>query len=273
MRRQRTYEHHTRRRSLKGLAGGLLAGILFAACQGDNLFVDFTGTGSVQDGEIPVVNIQQPSSASAAAIPLGDSVLVTADIRDDAGVSRVVFEGISSRGDPALGTDSAVLRFVSKTVDFVPPVPDTTISRYLLALPDTVLETTQIIVTAFDTVGNSAADTLSLILGGPEVLFTNLVGGEVIQSGATLGLRVQARDGAGVRQVEITVTGITGVGSLPYSHADLTRVGFSCSRYDRGHSGWGHRHHDHCGPRVEHARRDRACRSIHGHRDFGRWRG
>ena len=211
MRRQRTYEHHTRRRSLKGLAGGLLAGILFAACQGDNLFVDFTGTGSVQDGEIPVVNIQQPSSASAAAIPLGDSVLVTADIRDDAGVSRVVFEGISSRGDPALGTDSAVLRFVSKTVDFVPPVPDTTISRYLLALPDTVLETTQIIVTAFDTVGNSAADTLSLILGGPEVLFTNLVGGEVIQSGATLGLRVQARDGAGVRQVEITVTGITGV--------------------------------------------------------------
>ena len=209
MQRQRTYTHKTRRSPLKGLAGGLLAGILFAACRGDNLFVDFTGTGgALQDREIPVVNIQQPSAVSAAAIPLGDSVLITADIRDDAGVSSIVFEGISVRGDASLGTQSFVPRFTSKTVDFVPPVPDTTISRYLVALPDTILETTQIIVTVFDTVGNSAADTVSLILGGPEVLFTNLVGGEVIQSGLTRGLGVQARDGAGVRQIEITVTGV-----------------------------------------------------------------
>ena len=208
MQRQRTYTHNTRRSPLKGLAGGLLAGILFAACQGDNLFVDFTGTGgALQDTEIPVVNIQQPSAISAAAIPLGDSVLVSADIRDDAGVSRITFEGISVRGDASLGTQSFVPRFTSKTVDFVPPVPDTTISRYLVALPDTILETTQIIVTVFDSVGNSAADTVPLILGGPAVTFTNLVGGEVIQAGLTLGLGVQARDGAGVRQVEITVTG------------------------------------------------------------------
>ena len=208
MQRQRTYTHNTRRNPLKGLAGGLLAGILFAACQGDNLFVDFTGVGgSLQDSEIPVVNIQQPSPVSAAAIPLGDSVLVIADVRDDAGISRIVFEGISVRGDASLGTQSFVPRFTSKTVDLVPPVLDTTMSRYLVALPDTILETTQIIVTAFDSLGNSAADTVPLILGGPEVLFTNLVGGEVIQSGLTLGLGVQARDGAGVRQVEITVTG------------------------------------------------------------------
>ena len=45
MQRQRTHKHDTRRSPLKGLAGGLLAGILFAACQGDNLFVDFTGAG------------------------------------------------------------------------------------------------------------------------------------------------------------------------------------------------------------------------------------
>ena len=89
----------------------------------------------------------------------------------------------------------------------MPPVADTTISRYLVALPDTILETTQIIVTVFDAAGNSAADTVPLILGGPEVLFTNLFGGEIIQSGLTLGLGVQARDGAGVRQIEITVTG------------------------------------------------------------------
>ena len=209
MQRQRTYTHDKRRSPLKGLAGGLLAGILFAACQGDNLFVDFTGIGgSVLDGEIPVVNIQQPSPVSTAAIPLGDSVLITADIRDDAGISSIVFEGISVRGDASLGTQSFVPRFTSKTVDFVPSVTDTTISRYLVALPDTILETTQIIVTVFDSVGNSAADTVALILGGPDVQFTNLVGGEVIQSGLTLGLGVQARDGAGVRQIEITVTGV-----------------------------------------------------------------
>ena len=208
MRRQRTYRHHMRRGPLKALVGGLLAGILFAACQGDNLFVDFTGTSSVQDSEIPSVTIEVPSSVTIAAKPLGDSVLVTVDVRDDAGVATIVFEGLSVRGDPALGTQSVVPRFVSKTVDLVPPSPDTTISRYLVALPDTILETALIIVTVFDAVGNSAADTVPLILGGPEVLFTNLVGGEVIQSGRTLGLRVQARDGVGIRQVEITVTGL-----------------------------------------------------------------
>ena len=209
---QRTYTQNTRRSPLKGLAGGLLAGILFAACQGDNLFVDFTPAGStVQDSEIPVVNILQPSAVATAAIPLGDSVLIIADIRDDAGISSVTFEGISVRGDASLGTQSLVPRFTAKTVNFVPLIADTTIGRYLVALTDTLLETTQIIVTAFDSVGNSSADTVPLILGGPDVQFTNLVGGEIIQSGLTLGLGVQARDGAGVRQIEITVTGIPGV--------------------------------------------------------------
>ena len=208
MERERTHTRHTRKTPLKVLAGGLLAGILFAACQGDNLFVDFNTTGQIQDGDIPTVEIAVPSPLSVAAIPLGDSVLVTVDLSDDAGVSSVVFEGLALRGDAALGTDVVVTRFESKTVVFVPEVSDTTISRYLLATPDSILETAVIVVTVFDAVGNFAADTVPLILGGPDVQFENLVGGEVIQSGLTLGLRVQARDGAGVRQVEITVTGV-----------------------------------------------------------------
>ena len=208
MERERTHTRHTRKTPLKVLVGGLLAGILFAACQGDNLFVDFNTTGQIQDADIPTVEIVVPSPLSVAAIPLGDSVLVTVDLSDDAGVSSVVFEGLALRGDAALGTDVVVTRFESKTVVFVPEVSDTTISRYLLATPDSILETAVIVVTVFDAVGNFAADTVSLILGGPDVQFENLVGGEVIQSGLTLGLRVQARDGAGVRQVEITVTGV-----------------------------------------------------------------
>ena len=207
MEREPIHTHPTRGIRLKSLAAGLLAGILFAACQGDNLFIDFTGTGLIQDGEIPTVTIQVPSPIAVAARPLGDSVLVTVDISDDAGVATVVFEGLTLRGDVDLGTDTVVARFEAKTVEFVPPVSDTTLSRYLLALPDTILETTQIIVTVFDTVGNFASDTVSLILGGPDVSFLNLSGGEVIQSGRTLGLSVQARDGVGVRLVEITVTG------------------------------------------------------------------
>ena len=101
-----------------------------------------------------------------------------------------------------------VPRFESKTLAFVTEVSDTTVSRYLLATPDTVLETAAIVVRVFDSVGNFSSDTVPLILGGPDVQFENLVGGEVIQSGLTLGLRVQARDGAGVCQVEITVTGV-----------------------------------------------------------------
>ncbi|MCH8812313.1 MAG: hypothetical protein IID07_10800, partial [Gemmatimonadetes bacterium] len=198
---------HTRKTPLRALAGGLLMGILFAACSGDNLFVDFT-PGRAESGDVPTVTIDVPSSVSIAAIPLGDSVLVTATVSDDAGVTSVVFEGLALRGDASLGTATVVPRFVSKTVDFLPEVTDTTVSRYLLATPDTILETAVIIVTAFDVLGNSASDTVSLILGGPHVEFENLVGGELIQSGLTLGLRVQARDGAGVREVEITITGV-----------------------------------------------------------------
>ena len=141
MERERTHTRHTRKTPLKVLAGGLLAGILFAACQGDNLFVDFNTTGQIQDADIPTVEIVVPSPLSVAAIPLGDSVLITVDLSDDAGVSSVVFEGLALRGDAALGTDVVVTRFESKTVVFVPEVSDTTISRYLLATPDSILET------------------------------------------------------------------------------------------------------------------------------------
>jgi len=177
MERERTHTRHatsytsshTRKTPLKVLAGGLSAAILFAACSGDNLFVDFTGTGTggLQDAAIPTVEIIVPSPLSVPTIPVGDSVLVTVDIADDVGVSSVVFEGVALRGDPDLGTDEVITRFESKTVDFVPEVADTTVSRYLLATPDLVLETALIVATVFDGAGNSATDTVSIILGAP----------------------------------------------------------------------------------------------------------
>ena len=209
MRRQRTHKHDTRRSPLKGLAGGLLAGILFAACQGDNLFVDFTGTGgSVQDEEIPSVRILDPPPDQVTAKPLQDSLLVMVDVSDVGGISKVVFEGLALRGDASLGTDVAVPRFETKTVDFLDPVSDTIVTRFLQPLADATLEVVAVIVTAFDADQNSTADTVQIFLGGPSVQILNFAGGEVIQSGRVLGLRVQAEDPIGVRTVSITVSGV-----------------------------------------------------------------
>ena len=209
MQRQRTHKHDTRRSPLKGLAGGLLAGILFAACQGDNLFVDFTGAGgSVQDGEIPSVRILDPPPDQVTAKPLQDSLRVMVDVSDVGGITRVVFEGLALRGDASLGTDVAVSRFESKTVDFLDPVSDTIVTRFLQPLTDATLEVVAVIVTAFDADQNFTADTVQIFLGGPSVQILNFAGGEVIQSGRVLGLRVQAKDPIGVRTVSITVSGV-----------------------------------------------------------------
>ena len=137
MERERTYTRHTPRTPLKALAGGLLAGILFAACQGDNLFVDFTPIGQIQDGDLPTVDILTPSPLSVAAIPLGDSVLITVDLFDDVGVSSVVFEGLALRGDvrPGYRCRGHTLRVQNGGLR-LREVSDTTISRYLLATPD-----------------------------------------------------------------------------------------------------------------------------------------
>ena len=194
---------------LKRIFGVLLVGVGFAACEGDNLFTGLPRSGQV-DADLPVVEIlDPPSTAVTVAKPVGDSLLVTANVSDDTGIATVIFQGIAFRGDAALGTDSLVQRFDTKVVDLLPPVEDTIISRYLQATtPDSTLEVVQIIVTAIDTLGNAASDTVPINLGGPDVEFLNLVGGELIQSGRTLGLRIQAQDGLGVRQIEVVVEGV-----------------------------------------------------------------
>ena len=148
MQRQHTYTHNTRRNPLKGLAGGLLAGILFAACQGDNLFVDFGGQSAI-DSSVRV-EILDPPPGQITAKPLSDSLRVDVDLLNPGGITRVVFEGLAIRGDVSLGTQVAVTRFSSKQVDFLDPVVDTVLTRYLQPSGGQTLEVVAIIVTAFD---------------------------------------------------------------------------------------------------------------------------
>ena len=125
---ERTYMRDARRNPLKGLACGLLAAILFAACRGDNLFVDF-GASAVDSN--PRVEILDPPPGQTTAKPLTDSLVVTVDLFDTDGITRVDFEGLALRGDVGLGTDVAVQRFTSKTVSFLDPVTDTILTRFL----------------------------------------------------------------------------------------------------------------------------------------------
>ena len=188
---------------------------LLLACDGQNLFVDPAVTGAI-DTSAPTVRILTPSSTegSPSAKPLGDSVLVTVEMSDDVGLDSVRFEGVSFRGDADLGTDTVVTRFESKLVRLLTVPEDTTVSRFLIAVDDTIKETAQIIVFAFDTLGNVSSDTVQLILGGPDVKVLNLVDGDVIQAGRDLSLRIEAQDPLGIVSVQVDLTGAVNL-SLP----------------------------------------------------------
>ena len=207
----------TNKRSLKGLLGGLAAGLLMVACDGQNLFVGPPLLDQQSDRSAPTVVIENPGDSAAA--PLGDSVLVTVHATDDAGLASLQFEGVSFRGDVSLGTDEVVPRFESKLVQLLNPAEDTIVSRWLIAVADTIKEETNVIVTALDALGNAAADTILLTLGGPEVDLEDLVG--LVPAGANLPLSVRASDPLGVRLIELFVTGaVEATISLPIVPVD-----------------------------------------------------
>ena len=211
----------TNKRSLNGLLGGLAIGLLVLACDGQNLFVGPSLTEQQADRGAPTVIILTPGDSAAA--PLGDSVLVIVQASDDVGLATLQFEGVSFRGDVSLGTDEAVPRFETKVVQLLNPAEDTIVSRWLIATSDTLKEETNIIVTAVDTLGNSAADTIPLTLGGPQVALEDLV--EVVPAGANLPLTVRASDPLGVRLVELFVTGaVQATISQPVSPVDTFAV-------------------------------------------------
>ncbi len=202
--------HVMNRLRLLVTAGAMSGVLVVAACDGENIFSAPRVTVETEedaDVEAPTVAINSPRGDSLSAKPLGDSVFVSVQVSDDVGVQSVRFFGIAQRGDIDLGTDEVVQRFEEKVITFDPVVTDTTLTRYILATPDSVKETAQIIVEASDSVGNISADTVDLILGGPDVLLLDIVEGESIQAGLNLSARVLAKDPLGIIQVRLDVTG------------------------------------------------------------------
>ncbi len=204
-----------RRNGLMGfhpLAKGVALGgaFLLAACDGENLFTSPNGPGvnrGGDDSDAPTVTINVPRGDSLSARPLGDSVFVSVHLTDDVGVTEVQFAGIAKRGDPNLGTDVVVPRFLVKTVTLPDGVRDTTLTRYLVPTNDLTRETAYIVVAASDSVGHVASDTVGIILGGPDVELSNVEDGQTVQAGLNLSVRVRAYDPQGIGQVRLDVGG------------------------------------------------------------------
>jgi hypothetical protein len=175
---------------------------LAAGCDGPNQFRTPIST----TGDAPRVEIQVPSAGGQAAKPVGDSVLVQVRLRDDQGVTGVTFQGVALRGDPSLGTDEVVPRYQPRQVTLA-AVRDTVLTRYLQATEDDTKETAAIIVTAVDEEGNTSADTVFLVIGGPDVRILNLTEGQSVRAGLSLNLSAVARDPQGVTQVSFQLSG------------------------------------------------------------------
>ena len=155
-------------------------------------------------------------------------------------MDSILFAGVSFRGDEDLGTDTIVSRYFSKMVRFDQTIPDTTVSRYLVASPDSTREASVLFAIAYDSGGNMSADTVPMTIGGPRVTFLTLEDDQQIQSGLSLNLQVEAADPEGV--LEITIADHRG---LRADHRDSVQPAarFGPGGHRRGDSGWPHRVH------------------------------
>jgi hypothetical protein len=189
-------------RWLRPLGMGAASALFLVACEGENVFQPGPGRGP--DSNPPTVEIQEPRDPAAS--PVGDSILIAAQLADNGGIDSVRFEGIALRGDPDLGTDVVVERFQSKTVG-LNLATDTTVSRYLVATEDSTRERAIIVVSAYDFGGNMGADTLELVLGAPRVRLRNIQDSQTILSGLSLAVRIEAFDPNGIVQVQLRTSG------------------------------------------------------------------
>ncbi len=146
-------------RRLAALLTALVAGAaMVAGCEGEHLFVD-----GVDEKLPPRVDILEPIGGETVAP--GDSILVRANIRDNAGATRVRMLGVALREDPELGIEQPVTRLEERVIDFPQPAPDTSIARFLRATDEVLLEEVHLIVTALDLAGNIGADTVMVWVG------------------------------------------------------------------------------------------------------------
>ncbi len=116
---------------------------------------------TLTDGVPPTISFVQP--AAGTLVRVGDSVRVAVQVQDNRGVTNLSLVGVAHRGDPNLGTNTVVTRLIPKGVTLNQATADTIITRDLLSDPaDQTAETVYIVVTARDSTGNSAKDSVQI---------------------------------------------------------------------------------------------------------------
>ncbi|MFL5385849.1 MAG: YncE family protein [Longimicrobiaceae bacterium] len=191
----------------------LSAGALLAACDGTN---GWTPTGPPGGGptggtdtQAPVVTLAKPDSNANVAV--GEAVYVEARVTDNVALDSVQLRAFERRGSVELGTYTEVARFTTKSVSLAgaAAVKDTTLKRFLEALADSSrAQRIKVLVTAWDTAGNSAADSTLINIGGPRAVILSPATGATFFGGTSMQVRVLAADsGQLVRSVRLTGTG------------------------------------------------------------------
>ena len=166
---------------------------------------------TVADSAAPTITLNAPTASST--LPLNDSLRVNVRVVDASGIKSIVLYGQSVRID-SLGPTLTIQRFAQKTITF-PATPgtamptDTTVTRYLLAIPDSISETVSIIVEATDSLGNEAVASTNILVGGPRVEMRNPLTNSQVVPGGTLSLQAFALDrSSGIDSVQISLTGV-----------------------------------------------------------------
>jgi hypothetical protein len=164
---------------------------------------------TVVDGKKPTLTFVAPVPGSR--LNVGDSLLVTAHLQDNIGISRVVFWGESKRGDPALGTDKVVQRYgvlaAPASGTFHAGLRDTTISRYLkvIAPIDSTTDSLYVVGILSDAATPvQLADTERVAIRmatGPKVVFLAPLAGDSATAAAGLTVKLQATHPIGVAKL------------------------------------------------------------------------
>lgn len=173
---------------------------------------DTIGTGGPGrgDGVQPSIEIVTPVPDAVANI--GDSILVTVRLRDDAsGLQKVEIAGLAMRGDVDLGTDTVFSRYAtvygpSAEATFRAGLLDTTIRRYIQPLTplDSVQDSVVVRVIATDVSG--VADTAFRavqLVSGPRISIISPPNGDSVPRGFDMEIRVRAEHARGVRSVTL----------------------------------------------------------------------
>ncbi|MEN3273597.1 MAG: hypothetical protein V7636_2358, partial [Actinomycetota bacterium] len=172
---------------------------------------------TVVDGKRPTLTFISPVVGSR--LNVGDSLLVTARLQDNIGISKVTFYAKSARGNPNLGTADTVQRYATVVAPqsgvFKPGLRDTTISRYLKVL--TPIDTLADSLIVFGILADAAspvqlADTERVIIRmatGPKVRFLAPVAGDSATPAAGLTVTLRATHPVGVAKLGFRMQGAT----------------------------------------------------------------